>query len=354
MSQVVGEIEAIGYSAQVVSELQPVADETDGIDRRVRSLGRRLVVAAILFMPLCDLSLLFSLIPISRFPGWQWLLIVLGAPVVTWAAWPFYSAAVRGARHRTYTMDTLVSLGILAATGWSVYAMFWRDTSRMPRSGSSSSPTSPGEPSTSTWPPASRRSCWPAGTSRPGQAPHRETPCVRWRRSAPRTSPCSTPTARRAPTPVSELVVGDRVRGATRRDRRHRRRSGVRALGHRPKRDDRRVRPGRRRSRATGSSAAPSSVGGRLVVRATKVGRDTQLAHMVRLVEDAQNEKAAVQRLADRISGVFVPVVHRRRALDAGGLAARRRIHRAGVQRRPFGPDHRLSRARSAWPRPRP
>ena len=84
-------------------------------------------------MPLCDLSIAFSLVPRLRFPDWQWVLIVLAAPVLTWGAWPFYKAAIRNARHGTSSMDTLVSLGIVAATGWSLYAMFWRDTSSAPR-----------------------------------------------------------------------------------------------------------------------------------------------------------------------------------------------------------------------------
>ena len=105
-------------------------EQTAEADQRVRYLGRRLMVAAILFLPLCDVSIIFSLFPVVRFPYWQWLLVVLAAPVVTWAAWPFYSAAIRGARHRTCTMDTLVSIGIVAATGWSLYCMFWQDTSR--------------------------------------------------------------------------------------------------------------------------------------------------------------------------------------------------------------------------------
>ncbi len=122
-------VEAAGYAAEPVEDGSLLA-EVDEVDRRVHSLGRRLLVAALLFMPLCDLSLIFSLIPVTRFPGWQWLMVALATPVLTWAAWPFYSAAFRGARHGSSTMDTLVSLGILSATGWSLYAMFWQDTSR--------------------------------------------------------------------------------------------------------------------------------------------------------------------------------------------------------------------------------
>ena len=84
-------------------------------------------MALVLFVPLTDLSVLLSLFPWSRFPGWQWVLIAVAAPVVIWSAWPFHAAALRNARHGSASMDTLVSLGITAACGWSVYAMFVLD-----------------------------------------------------------------------------------------------------------------------------------------------------------------------------------------------------------------------------------
>ena len=135
VERLIAEVAAAGYTAALPP---PAADgaegETEDIDGRVRSLRRRLFVAALLFMPLCDTSIAFSVSPSLRFAGWQWLMIALAAPVVTWAAWPFYQAAVRVARHRMSTMDTLVSLGIVASTAWSLYAMFWRDTSRVRQS----------------------------------------------------------------------------------------------------------------------------------------------------------------------------------------------------------------------------
>ena len=100
----------------------------------MRYFGRRLVVAGLLFMPLGDASIAFWLVPSLRFPGWQWILLALAAPILTWAAWPFYKAAIRNARHGIATMDTLVSMGIVAATAWSIYAMFFRDTSHVARS----------------------------------------------------------------------------------------------------------------------------------------------------------------------------------------------------------------------------
>ena len=90
-------------------------------------LRRRLIVALVFFVPLSDLSVLLSLFPWSRFPGWQWVLVALAAPVAGWAAWPFHQAALKNARHGAASMDTLVSLGITAACGWSVYAMFVLD-----------------------------------------------------------------------------------------------------------------------------------------------------------------------------------------------------------------------------------
>ena len=127
------EVASIGYSAEMVSDGPPSAT-ADSADDLVRSLRRRLFVAAVLLMPLGDASLLFWLVAGIRFPGWQWLLLVLAAPVVGWAAWPFYRAALRAARHGATTMDTLVSIGIVSSTVWSVYAMFWRDTSHSSRS----------------------------------------------------------------------------------------------------------------------------------------------------------------------------------------------------------------------------
>ena len=81
-------------------------------------------MALVFFVPLTDLSLMLSLIPSLRFPGWQWVLIGCAAPVALWCAWPFHRAALKNARHGTFTMDTLVSLGIIAACAWSIWAMF--------------------------------------------------------------------------------------------------------------------------------------------------------------------------------------------------------------------------------------
>ena len=124
-------VEQAGYGAELARPLPrsgPAAAGGAGPDAdRVAYLRRRLIVALVFFVPLSDLSVLLSLFPAFRFPGWQWVLVALAAPVAGWAAWPFHAAALKNARHGSASMDTLVSLGIAAACGWSVYAMFVLD-----------------------------------------------------------------------------------------------------------------------------------------------------------------------------------------------------------------------------------
>jgi Cu+-exporting ATPase len=305
----IAEVAAAGYTAELpVPAAEEAGEEAAEIDARLRSLRRRLFVVALLFMPLCDTSIAFSVAPNLRFTGWQWLMVALAAPVVTWGAWPFYRAAVRAARHRMSTMDTLVSLGIVASTVWSLYAMFWRDTSRVPQSmlfmlvhrsaGAIYLDVAAG---VTTFVLAGRYfETW--SRQRSGNA-LRALAAV-----AAKDVGMIDAMGFERRRPISALGVGDRFI----------------------------VRPGETvatdgevvfgqsavdRSLLTGESApldvavgdlvvgGTVSTSGRLVVRATKVGRDTQLAQMLRLVEHAQNEKAAVQRLADRVCNVFVPAV---------------------------------------------
>ena len=306
--RLVDAIESAGYSAELVDDAALHAAGTERIDARVRSLGRRLVVAAILFMPLCDASIAFWLVPWLRFSGWQWVLIALSAPVLTWAAWPFYEAALRAARHRTTTMDTLASVGILAATGWSLYAMFFHDIGHRQLSllfeiehQSSGAIYLDVAAGVTTFLLAGRY--FEALFRRRSGDALRSLAAVGARDVA-----VVDAEGVEHRLPVAHLVVGDSfvvrpgetvatdglvVAGACSIDRRA----------------------------MTGEflpvDVAPDDpvvggtvcVGGRIVVVATRVGRDTQLAQMIRLVEAAQNEKAQVQRLADRISGVFVPAV---------------------------------------------
>jgi len=306
--QLIDRVESIGYTARTPDPDPSAADPEAEDARRVRGLGRRLVVTALLFMPLCDTSIAFWLVPSLRFTGWQVLLLLLAAPVVTWGAWPFYRAAVRNARHGTTTMDTLVSLGIVSATAWSVYAMFWKDTGHVGHSmfyviahrsgGSIYLDVAAG---VTLFLLAGRY--YEAVTKRSTGTALRSLAAV-----GAREATVLRPDGTECLVPIDRLRVGDRfvVRpGQTVAT------DGTVTAGH----------SAIDRSMVTGESVPVDvgpgdpvvggtiSEGGYLEVEASKVGRDTQLAHMVRLVEEAQNEKAGVQRLADRIAGVFVPCV---------------------------------------------
>ena len=309
VGRLIEEVAAAGYSAELPDEdPQQAQGGREEIDARVRSLRRRLFVAALLFMPLCDTSIAFSVAPNLRFPGWQWLMVALAAPVVTWAAWPFYRAAVRSARHRMSTMDTLVSLGIISSTLWSFYAMFWRDSSHVSHSllfmlvhrsaGAIYLDVAAG---VTTFVLAGRYfETW--SRQRSGNA-LRALASV-----GAKDVGVIDATGFERRRPVSALTVGDRfiVRpGETVAT------DGEVVFGQSAV--DRSVLTGESQPLdvAQGDLVVGGTVStsGRLVVRATKVGRETQLAQMLRLVEHAQNEKAAVQRLADRVCNVFVPAV---------------------------------------------
>jgi Cu+-exporting ATPase len=309
VERLIERVASAGYTAELIGQdAQGAVAGAAELDRRVRSLRRRLFVAATLFMPLCDTSIVFSIYPSLRFAGWQWVMVALAAPVVTWAAWPFYEAAVRAARHRTTTMDTLVSLGIVAATGYSLYSMFFLDADvhralllggLADRSGGGIYLDVPAGVTTfllagryfEAW---SRRRSGNA-LSALAAIGARDVAVL----------DASGHEQRRA---IADLAVGERfvVRpGETVAT------DGEVVLGQSA--IDRSVMTGESQPSDVGPGDAvlggTVSLTGRIVVRARRVGRDTQLAQMMRLVEHAQNEKAAVQRLADRVCAVFVPAV---------------------------------------------
>ena len=312
-----------GYQAEVPGRGAAGEDQASTAgggpeEARARDLRNRLIVALVFFIPLSDLSVLFSLFPWARFPGWQWLLVGLAAPVVIWSAWPFHAAALRNARHGSSSMDTLVSLGIIAACGWSVYAMFVLDRGQARMSvGQMLLHASGGGIYLEVA--ASVTTFLLAGRWYEARARRDAGDAMRELAAAGARDACLLGldgTEQRIP--VAQLRAGDRFV----------------------------VRPGERiaadgevefgqsavdRSMMTGESVPAEAaegdmvaagtvvVAGRLVVRAVKVGRDTQLAHLVALVEQAQSQKAAIQRLADRISGVFVPLVLAASALTLAG-----------------------------------
>ena len=113
-----------GYEAEPRTQLRATRPDPDS--EHARGLLVRLAVAAVLFVPLADLSVMLAVVPNTRFEGWQWVLTGLAIPIVTWAAWPFHKAALRNARHGTASMETLISIGVTAATVWSFATIFSR------------------------------------------------------------------------------------------------------------------------------------------------------------------------------------------------------------------------------------
>ena len=301
------------------------ADPSAGADEAaVRRLRRRLMLALVFFVPLTDLSIVLSLFPWSRFPGWQWLLVALAAPVATWLAWPFHQAALRQARHLSSSMDTLVSLGILASCGWSVYAMFVLDRSRTGLAGLQALRHASGggiylevAASVTTFLLAGRlyeaRARRTAGQAmRELAAAGAKDVCVLGDDGlddglddGPGDGPGDGPERR---IPAGLLRAGQRfvVRPGERIAADGEVISGQSAV-------DRSMMTGE--SVPVDAAAGDSVTGGtvvltgRLVVRADKVGADTQLARLITMVEQAQASKAGIQRLADRICAVFVPAV---------------------------------------------
>jgi P-type Cu+ transporter len=309
------EVQRAGYGAQLVP---PAAGAGTGDDARVRYLRRRLIVALVFFVPLSDLSVLLSLFPSYRFPGWQWVLAVLAAPVAGWAAWPFHRAALRNARHGSSSMDTLVSLGITAACGWSVYAMFFLDRGPVRATALQELLHASGggiylEVA------AGVTTFLLGGRWFEARARRSAGEAMRELAAAGANEACvleEDGTERRVP--VTGLAAGQRfvVRpGETIAA------DGVVEFGQSAVDASMMTGESVPAEVAEGDSVTAGTVcvSGRLIVRAVKVGSDTQLAHLVALVEHAQTQKAAIQRVADRIAGVFVPVVLALAALTLTG-----------------------------------
>ena len=292
-------IEATGYGAHVPSETVSGPD-------RLAAIRRRLVVAVVLSIPV----LLLSMVPALQFDGWQWVALALTTPVATWAAWPFHRAMVLNLRHRQATMDTLISVGVAAAYLWSLWALLFTaagdigTSMSMEMSGSSTE-----EPHIYLEVASVVVAFILAGRYFEARAKVRAGDALRalLDLGAKDVAVIGDDGVERR-MPVSELHVGDRfvVRPGEKLATDGEVVEGASAVDN---------------SMVTGESVpvevgpgdavigATVNAGGRLVVRATRVGADTQLAQMARLVEAAQSGKAPVQRLADRVSAVFVPVV---------------------------------------------
>lgn len=307
-------VDDLGYGAVLVSTDDGSRSTIEiATDTHVDDIRRRLVVAAVGALPV----MVLSMIPSLQFDGWQWVSLALATPVVTWSALPFHRAAWRNAVHRTTTMDTLVSLGVIAATLWSLWALVFggagtigmtMDMNLVPRSSVSHGHGAAEHheiylevaTTLTAFILAGRffelRSRQKAGSALRALATMGAKTAVLWRDGTETEIPIGA-------LGIGEIFVvrpGEKV--AT---------DGVVIDG----------RSAIDRSLVTGESVPVDvtvgddvtggtiNANGRLLVRATRIGRNTVLAQMARLVERAQDGKAPVQRLADRVSSVFVPIV---------------------------------------------
>ncbi|MEU6060548.1 heavy metal translocating P-type ATPase [Streptomyces sp. NPDC047097] len=323
VADLIATVEATGYTARepappappapvtgIEGDPDPVphADAEDAAaEGELRTLRQRLLTAVLLAVPV----IVLAMVPAWQFTNWQWLSLTLAAPVVTYAAWPFHKAAAVNARHGAATMDTLISIGVSAAFLWSVWALFL-GTAGMPGMTHPFSLTiarGDGAGNIYLETAAGVTAFILAGRYFEARSKRKAGAALRalLHLGAQQVTLLGED-GRETTVPAARLAVGDRFT----------------------------VRPGEKiatdgtvlegtsaidASMLTGESVpvevgpgdtvtgATVNAGGRLVVEATRVGADTQLARMAKLVEDAQSGKAAAQRLADRISAVFVPVV---------------------------------------------
>ena len=304
----IAEVEKTGYTAVVPAPPSPKGAQPDGEqpDPELTALRHRLIASVVLTVPVIAMAM----IPALQFTYWQWLSLALAGPVIVWAAWPFHKAAWINLRHGAATMDTLISMGTIAALLWSLYALFF-GTAGMPGMTHPFELTvapSDGAGNIYLEVGAGVTTFILAGRYFEKRSKRQAGAALRalLELGAKEVAVLRQGVETRIPT--SELRVGDAFV----------------------------VRPGEKIATdgvvVSGTSAVDASMltgesvpvevgagdavtgatvnaGGRLVVRATRIGADTQLAQMARLVEEAQTGKAEVQRLADRISGIFVPIV---------------------------------------------
>ncbi|MEU4290565.1 heavy metal translocating P-type ATPase [Kribbella sp. NPDC026596] len=299
----VATVEKTGYTASLPA---PAVERSDDEPDELKPLRDRLIASIVLTVPVVA----FGMIPALQFDFWQWASLTLAFPVVTWAAWPFHKAAWTNLRHAATTMDTLISLGVVSSFLWSLYALFLGGAGepgmKMPFTLIPSRGTGAEEIYLEVA--TAVTTFILAGRYFEARAKRRSGAALRALLELGAKDVAVLRNASETRIPADQLVVGDEFV----------------------------VRPGEKIATdgviVTGSSAVDASMltgesvpvevgpgdavvgatvnaGGRLVVRATRIGADTQLAQMARLVEDAQNGKAEVQRLADKVSGFFVPIV---------------------------------------------
>jgi Cu+-exporting ATPase len=297
-------VESAGYGATIPAP-PAAADEPAADEDPTGPLRRRLIVSAVLAVPVVVLSM----VPALQFANWQWLALTLAAPVAVWGALPFHRAAWVNARHGAVTMDTLVSVGVLAAFGWSLYALFFGDAGTTGMHMTFSWFATDPEAADLYLEVATAVTVFIlAGRYMEARAKTQSGAALRALLELGAKDATVLRDGGEHRVPASSLVVGDVVvvRPGERIPSDGLVQDGSSAVDLSMLTGEAvpvEVGPG---DRVTGATI---NVGGRLVVAITRVGADTELARMGRLVEDAQTGKAEVQRLADRVSGVFVPIV---------------------------------------------
>lgn len=305
--QLVAAVEAAGYSAAMPME-HAEHSEHDHMHRAgdEASLKRRTLITTVLAVPV----VLLSMIPALQFDYWQWVVLALATPIVTWGAWPFHKAALRSARHGGVGMDTLISLGVSAAYLWSLWALLIGGAGMIGmKMEFTLLPVQAGSTAEIYFEVASAVTVFIlAGRYFEARAAARSGAALQALLEMGAKDVAVIRDGTEIRIPIEQLSVDDEfvvrpgekiatdgevVEGQSAVD--------VSMLTGEPVPAE--VSPG---STVVGATVNAT---GRLIVRATRVGADTQLAQMAKLVQDAQNGKADVQRLADRVSGVFVPIV---------------------------------------------
>ncbi len=296
----VAAVEATGYTATLPTPEPaeaPVRDESD-------EWRQRLLISAALSLPVVALSM----IPALQFTNWQWLVFTLASPVVVWGAWPFHQAAWTNLRHGAATMDTLISVGVSAAYLWSVWALFFTHAGMPGMKMSFEWVSRSGDPHIYLEVAAAVTTFLLTGRYFEARAKRKSGAALRALLDMGAKDVAVLRDGTESRVPIAHLAVGDvfvvrpgekiatdgTVTAGT---------SAVDASMLTGEPVPVEVGPG------DGVVGATVNVGGRLEVRATHIGSDTQLAQMARLVSEAQNGKADVQRLADRVSAIFVPIV---------------------------------------------
>lgn len=304
----IAEVEKTGYTAELPAPPADTrgADDEDAPDAELTGLRNRLIVSALLTVPVIAMAM----IPALQFPYWQWLSLTLAAPVIVWGAWPFHRAAWMNLRHGAATMDTLISMGTIAAFAWSLYALFFGAAGVPGMTHAFELTVAPSDGAANIYLEvgAGVTTFILAGRYFEKRSKRQAGAALRALLELGAKDVAVLRNGVETRIPIADLTVGDEFI----------------------------VRPGEKIATdgvvVSGTSAVDASMltgesvpvevgegdavtgatvnaGGRLVVRTTRVGSDTQLAQMAKLVEDAQSGKADVQRLADKVSGIFVPIV---------------------------------------------